>query len=53
MRMTEALDKIQKTRRFQFLTFCGLLLTYPIVAIPLLFKVLLDIDEETLDLWFK
>jgi len=53
MRMVDAVDKIQETKRFQFLTVCGLVLTYPFALLPILFQVLLGIDGEMLEMMFK
>jgi hypothetical protein len=53
MNLSLAVDSIQKTKRFQVLAGCGLMLTYPFLLIPVLFKALLGIEPETLEVMSK
>lgn len=53
MRIVEALDTVQSKRRFQSLLWCGLVLTYPIALLPFLFRVVLGIEGEMLEMMFK
>jgi hypothetical protein len=52
MNVKEVTDKIQKTKRFQILSFAGLVLTYPFALLPSLFSVCLGIDVEMLEMMF-